>query len=70
MNRVLSNDAIIASLTRDAALMLGLHGEIGTLETGKIADIVLIDGDPLDDITDLEKVRVVIQGGRIVVDRR
>jgi hypothetical protein len=44
--------------------------EIGTLEPGKAADIVLLDGDPLADISDLACVRVVIQGGRVVMDDR
>ncbi len=44
--------------------------EIGTLESGKLADIVIIDGDPLADIADLANVEVVIQGGRVVVDNR
>ena len=70
LNRVLSNDEVIISLTSNAARFLGLDDVLGTLEPGKIADIVIIDGNPLTDITDLERVRVVIQGGRIVVDKR
>ena len=70
LNRVLSNYEVIVSLTRNAATLLGLGEELGTIEAGKIADIVIIDGDPLENIADLEKVRVVIQGGVIVVDRR
>ena len=70
LNRVLSNYEVIVSLTRYAAMTLGLGDELGTIEAGKIADIVIIDGDPLNDIGDLEKVRVVIQGGKVVVDRR
>jgi len=70
LNRVLSNDEIIVSLTSNAAKFLGLEDELGTLEPGKIADIVIIDGNPLADITNLERVRIVIQSGRIVVDRR
>ena len=55
----------------DANVSLRRPGdELGTLESGKIADIVIIDGNPLNDISDLEKVRVVIQGGVVVVDRR
>lgn len=70
LSRVLSNDEIIASLTANAAKYIGMEDELGTIETGKIADLVIIDGDPQTDIMDLEKVRVVIQGGRVVVDRR
>ena len=70
LNRVLSNQEVIAALTRNAAVYLGLGEELGTIEPGKIADIVLIDGDPLADISDIGRVEVVIQGGRIVVDKR
>ena len=43
---------------------------IGSLDVGKQADLVLIDGDPLVNITDLLKVVTTIKGGRIVSDRR
>jgi imidazolonepropionase-like amidohydrolase len=43
---------------------------LATLEAGKLADMVLIDGDPLDLIFDLREVVVVIKGGEIVVDKR
>jgi len=70
LSRVLTNHEIIISLTSNAAKFVGLDDELGTLEPGKIADVVIIDGNPLEDITDLERIRVVVQGGRIVVDRR
>jgi imidazolonepropionase-like amidohydrolase len=44
--------------------------QIGTLESGKLADMVLIDGNPLTDINDLMKVVVTIKSGRIVSDSR
>jgi imidazolonepropionase-like amidohydrolase len=40
------------------------------LEPGKLADLVIVDGDPLVDIEALANVMVVLQGGRVVVDRR
>jgi imidazolonepropionase-like amidohydrolase len=61
---------IVTLMTRNAAATVGLAGEIGTLEPGKIADVVLIAGNPLEDIHDVLNVAVVIKGGRIVVDRR
>ena len=70
LSRVLSPDEIIASLTRDAAEYLDLQDEIGTLQPGKVADLVIVDGDPLDDIAALANVVVVIRGGKIVVDNR
>jgi len=70
LNQVLSNEEIISTLTRNAAVFVGLGDELGTLEPGKIADIILIDGDPLADISVLASAAVVIQGGRVVADNR
>jgi imidazolonepropionase-like amidohydrolase len=50
--------------TRHAADALALGHLIGTIEVGKAADIVVIDGDPLADAYDLDKVSLVIQAGR------
>lgn len=44
--------------------------DLGTIAPGKIADLVIVDGDPLDLIFDLLNVEVVIKGGEVVVDRR
>ena len=54
--------ALIAA-TRNAAANLGMSGTLGTIEVGKVADLVLVEGDPLTDITALRRVRRVIQGG-------
>lgn len=70
LNRVLSNEEVITALTQNAAKFVGLDDELGTLEPGKIADLVVIDGDPLTNIGSIENVRIVLQGGRIVVDHR
>ncbi len=70
LNQILSNAEVVTTLTRNAGVYLGLGDELGTLESGKIADVILIDGDPLTDISDLTSVEVVIQGGRVVVDNR
>jgi len=62
--------SIVAS-TSNAALALGLQDEIGTIEIGKCADLLVIDGDPLADIsvvTHKECIRMVIQTGRMVVN--
>jgi imidazolonepropionase-like amidohydrolase len=69
LNRIMSNAEVIRTLTGDAAIYLELEDELGTLESGKLADVIVIDGDPLADLSDLMKVDVVIQGGRIVSDR-
>ena len=59
----------IEAATRAAATLLGLEREIGTIEVGKEADLILVNGNPLDDIALLENpmnVAWVIQSGKIV----
>lgn len=59
--------------TRVAAEAMGLADEVGTLEAGKVADVVVVKGDVLADIRSLQdknNVSLVFQGGRKVVDRR
>ena len=57
--------AIQAATINDADL-LGWSDKIGTLEPGKWADIVAVDGDPLADVTTLERVKFVMKGGEVV----
>jgi len=60
-------DAIRAG-TQSAAAVLGLQNDLGTIEKGKLADLIVIDGDPLNDISLLarpENIRLVMQGGRV-----
>ncbi len=59
------NADLIRMATITAAECLGLADQIGTVEPGKRADLVLVSGDPLEDITALANVKVVIQSGRI-----
>ncbi len=56
----------IQAATSTAARLLGLESEVGTIEVGKRADMILVDGDPLRDLSRLERPRLVIQAGRIV----
>jgi imidazolonepropionase-like amidohydrolase len=44
--------------------------EFGTLEPGKFADLIILDGNPLLDISVIHNIEVVIKGGKVVVDRR
>ncbi|MFQ5515335.1 MAG: amidohydrolase family protein [Myxococcota bacterium] len=60
-------DAIVAATTNAAAL-LGLAYEIGTIEPGKAADLIATDGNPLVDISELERVSFVMRAG--VIHRR
>jgi imidazolonepropionase-like amidohydrolase len=56
--------ALIAA-TASGADLLGLADKIGTLEPGKLADLVAVPGDPLQDIRQTEKVSFVMQGGKV-----
>lgn len=60
----------ISKIMGQGAARSTLRQDIGTLEPGKVADIVLIDGNPLTDLNDLLNVLVTVKGGRIVSDRR
>lgn len=62
----LSTREAIAALTRNAAALLGLGDQLGTLERGKLADVIVVGGNPLDDIAHLQDVRLVIQEGKVV----
>ena len=56
----------IQSATRVAAEALGAERQLGTIEEGKVADLVLLDGDPLEDIRNLRRAEIVIVNGRIL----
>jgi imidazolonepropionase-like amidohydrolase len=56
----------IQSATINDADLLGWSDKVGTIEPGKWADIVAVDGDPLADITTLERVKFVMKGGEVV----
>ncbi len=58
--------AAIQSATQVAAELLGLEDRIGTLEMGKIADLIAVEKDPLQDISALKDVSFVMQGGHII----
>jgi imidazolonepropionase-like amidohydrolase len=57
---------VIRAITTNAAEMLGWQDRIGAVEAGKFADLVAVSGDPIADITELERVRFVMKGGQLV----
>lgn len=59
-------EALIAA-TRTNAEILGMDDRLGTLQPGKLADLIIVGGKPDQNLEDLKKVQLVIVGGRIVV---
>jgi len=67
-----ASDALLLA-TRNAADALSMASELGTIEKGKIADLLVIDGNPVNDIRILQdhsKIKLVLKDGIIEVDRR
>jgi imidazolonepropionase-like amidohydrolase len=59
---------IIEASTRNGARLLRLDSQVGTIETGKLADILVVAGDPLADLQALRNVRLVVHDGTIIRD--
>jgi len=57
---------VIRAATVNAAESLSWQDRIGVLEAGKFADIIAVSGDPLADVTELERVQFVMKGGEVV----
>lgn len=57
---------VLQGVTGLAAEALGMDGQIGTIQAGKLADLVIVDGDPLGDISAMERIYGVIKGGKLV----
>jgi len=58
----------VQSATLVAAELLERPNELGAIEAGKFADLIAVSGDPLRDITELERVRFVMKGGEVYRD--
>jgi imidazolonepropionase-like amidohydrolase len=57
---------IVRAITTNAAEMLGWQDRVGVVEPGKFADLVAVAGDPIADITELERIRFVMKDGQVV----
>jgi len=63
--------ALVASTATNAAI-IGMEEDLGTVEEGKLADLLVVDGDPTSDIAvleELERVQMVVRGGEVMVER-
>ena len=60
----------LAGATSNAARLLGLESEIGTVEQGKVADLVAVEQNPLEDLSAMRNISLVMQSGRVLRDDR
>jgi imidazolonepropionase-like amidohydrolase len=70
LNLMFSPQDLIRILGPNTAAFLNKEKELGTLEQGKLGDVVLLDGNPLEGYWNLLNARVVIKGGAVMVDKR
>ncbi len=61
-------EAVLAAATRIGADILGMGDKLGTIESGKIADVILLGKDPRQDLANLRDLRYVVAGGKVLVD--
>jgi imidazolonepropionase-like amidohydrolase len=61
----LTPQAALRAATSTAAAMIGREKDLGTVEPGKLADLVVLDADPLADVRNIRKIHRVVKGGVI-----
>jgi imidazolonepropionase-like amidohydrolase len=70
INPMFSMQDIIKMMGPNTASYIQMSDQLGTLEPGKLADIILLDGNPLEGYWNMLKTRLVVKGGIVVVDKR
>ncbi len=61
---------VLLAATRNAAELCGVGKDLGTVEEGKLADLIVVGGNPLEDVQNLRQLRLVIKEGKVVSDKR
>lgn len=61
----MTNMEVLVAATKTNAIVMQQQDRIGTLEVGKLADIVIVDGDPLNHLADMRRIKHVIKGGEV-----
>jgi imidazolonepropionase-like amidohydrolase len=70
LNVMFSTQDLVKMMGPNTASYIQMGDQLGTLEPGKLADIILLDGDPLEGYWNWLKTKLVVKGGRVVVDKR
>jgi len=70
LNLMFSMQDIIKLMGPNTAAYIQMSDQLGTLEPGKLADLILLDGNPLDGYWNMLNTKVVLKGGVVVVDKR
>jgi imidazolonepropionase-like amidohydrolase len=60
----------LQAATRHAAAVSGVGRDLGTIEAGKLADLIVVRDNPLEDIDNVRTLQLVFRGGRLVADHR
>ena len=60
----------LLAATKNGAELCGRGSDLGTVEVGKIADLIVVGANPLDDVENLSDLRLVLKEGRVVADHR
>ena len=59
---------VLRSATTNGARALGMEDQVGAIAAGRLADLVVLDADPLEDISNSSRIRLVIKGGAVVAE--
>jgi imidazolonepropionase-like amidohydrolase len=60
----------LLAATKHAAMVCGVGDDLGTIEVGKLADLIVVGANPLDDVNNVRQLQLVFKEGRIVADKR